>query len=399
MTKEKLISAFMSVLGITNILTGSIVSYETNYNQSTTNELYRLMNTAEANTKDLNKIEKRIQRISNVRDKEQLEKEIANYKEYLEVKETINKYYQNNELIVYVNTETIEELKIKVNSLEKDYKDALADSLKGMESEQKRITQILEKIDKLYLETTQSSILDITSLDTLNTYKEELYTIKIPTIGNEYQAKVLQLLDKYKRQETEKQQATENAWVKLNVPYISQNLNNVLNGCEAADVLMALKYKGYLNEMDYNDFVKLMPLSPDNDAEKGFTHDMYGLDPLTIPHWIAPEPLKNFAINVSGNNNIINGTGMSIDELDRELDNGNPVVIYVTAFFAEPKEVVENINVNLHVMLLTGYNKITGDHYVVDPWTHSNGRTSWTVSRQTIEARYNALGKKCVIIR
>ena len=399
MNKGKLISAFMSLLGITNILTGSIVSHETNYNQATAKELYQILNTAEASTNDINKIEKRIQRVSNVREKEQLEKEAKKYKEYLEVKDTIDTYYQKNELVAYISDEEIENLKIRYNALQSEYKSKLTKKIQGIETEQKRISKILEKIDKLYTESKKTKIIDLTTLDTLNTFKEEVNTIKVQIIANEYRNRVAQLIDNYKTQEAEKKQEIENAWIKLNVPYISQNLNNVLNGCEAADVLMALKYKGYLTDMDYNDFVKLMPLSPDNDAEKGFTHDMYGLDPLTIPHWIAPEPLKNFAIDVSGNNNIINGTGMTIDELDRELDNGNPVVIYVTAFFAEPKEVVENINVNLHVMLLTGYNKITGEHYVVDPWTHANGRTSWTVSKQTIEARYNALGRRCVIVR
>ena len=63
----------------------------------------------------------------------------------------------------------------------------------------------------------------------------------------------------------------EASWVKLNVPYISQNKNDILNGCEAACMLMALQYKGYLKDMSLKEYVKLMPLSPDTDAEKVVT--------------------------------------------------------------------------------------------------------------------------------
>ena len=109
--------------------------------------------------------------------------------------------------------------------------------------------------------------------------------------------------------------------------------------------------------------------------------------------------IAGFGIDTSGNTNIINGTGLSIDELDQELDNNNPVIIYIIAKFNEPKEVIEGAPRNLHVMLLTGYNKITGDHFIVDPWTHDDGRTSWTVSKKLLEEKYNFVGKKAVIVR
>ena len=103
--------------------------------------------------------------------------------------------------------------------------------------------------------------------------------------------------------------------------------------------------------------------------------------------------------NSSGNPNVIDGTGMSLEQLDRELDYGNPVVIYATAKFKTPKAVVEGAPKNLHVMLLTGYNKITKQHLITDPWTYDDGRTSWTLEKNELESIYDAVGRKNVIIR
>ena len=59
-----------------------------------------------------------------------------------------------------------------------------------------------------------------------------------------------------------------------------------------------------------------------------------------------------------------------------------------------PQEVLK-----LHVLLLTGYNKITKEQIITDPWTKSNGETKWYLSKNKLESIYNAVGKKAVIIR
>ena len=253
-----------------------------------------------------------------------------------------------------------------------------------------------EKIDNLFENSNKKNIKDTTTIELIEQYSVELNNIaqKDFIVKNKIYLENAKLILEEKRKKE-----IENAWVKLNVPYISQNKNNILNGCEAASMLMALQYKGYLKEMTLQEYVTYMPLSQNNNPYEGFTHDIYSLQPLTIPHWIAPAPLTQFGISTSGNTNIIDGTGMSIDELDKELDNNNPVIIYLIAKFNPPKETVEGAPRNLHVMLLTGYNKITGDHFVIDPWTHDDGRTSWTVSKELIEEKYNYVGKKSVIVK
>ena len=204
---------------------------------------------------------------------------------------------------------------------------------------------------------------------------------------------------KLEEERRKRQEAINNAWVILNVPYISQNGNNVLNGCEAASLLMGLQYKGYLTNMSLVQYASDMPKSASNNAYEGFTHDIFGLAPNNVPHWIAPAPLAAFGRNSSGNQNVIDATGFSLDALDNELANNNPVVIYATGRFKPLKEWIEGAPRNIHVMLLNGYNKITGEQIITDSWTQANGQTKWYVAKNKLENIYNAVGKKAVIIR
>ena len=170
-----------------------------------------------------------------------------------------------------------------------------------------------------------------------------------------------------------------------------------MNGCEAASLLMALKYKEYLSNMSLYQFASDMPKS--DNPYNGFYLDIFGTEPTNVSHWIAPEALKNFGISSSGNANIVIGTGLSLYQLDRELDNNNPVIIYMTAKFVEPKNWSNNAHSNLHVQLLTGYNKITGDQIIVDPWKYKTLSSYWSLNKNKAEHIYNAVGKRSVIVR
>ena len=61
--------------------------------------------------------------------------------------------------------------------------------------------------------------------------------------------------------------------------------------------------------------------------------------------------------------------------------NNNPVIIYMTAKFVEPKNWSNNAHSNLHVQLLTGYNKITGDQIIVDPWKYKTLSSYWSLNK------------------
>lgn len=389
MKKGKLI-IILSVLGFLLITSGGIEYIkEKNFYKELKKEFSLIQK--EYNKEELSSINEKVKKLNKVYKKE-FTPTIDSYSNYIKTVDLINKYSENGILLSYTTNTNIKEINNSYEKLEDEYKERVKNQIQSISNQIDTLNDMQKKIDELFDENDKTKVKENITLETINQYITELnkYPQKDFVVKNQI------YLENAKNIIEERIKA---AWVKLNVPYISQNKNNILNGCEAASMLMALQYKGYLKDMTLPEYVKLMPLSPNNNAEEGFTHDLYTLYPLTIPHWIAPTPLTKFGIDTSGNTNIVNGTGMSIDDLDRELDNNNPVIIYIIAKFNPPKEVVEGAPRNLHVMLLTGYNKITNEHFIVDPWTHDDGRTSWTVSKELLEEKYNFVGKKSVIVR
>ncbi len=92
-----------------------------------------------------------------------------------------------------------------------------------------------------------------------------------------------------------------------------------------------------------------------------------------------------FGKESSGNMEIVEVTGASLDELDREVEAGNPVIIYLTWLFNPVKGWAEGAPLNLHVMLLTGYNTETGSQRVTDPWTQADGGRTYDLSKELVE--------------
>ena len=181
------------------------------------------------------------------------------------------------------------------------------------------------------------------------------------------------------------------------MPYISQNKFQVYNGCEAATLLMALKYKGYLKDMDLVTFAANMPKS--DNPNTGFFQDIFLMEPKNIAHWIAPAPLVQYGINSSGNQNIINSTGTNLNQLTEEILNKNPVILYLTNNFSNPYNWFNGAPKNLHVLLLTGYNPISNEILITDPWMYNNNKFQHTFNLEDIEEIYNQVGKKSIIIR
>ena len=334
-------------------------------------------------------IDKFIPFINNISDYNKSEKsimldELKEYKKYFSLKKELLSKFTENAISLDLTNDNISEYEKRINKLSIKYKSKLTVYVTDMYSQRSNINNIETRIRELYYEGDLTNLKIEITREQIEAIKADL--AKIPQ--KEYVNKKNELLDEAITT-VNTREAINNAWVKLNVGYISQNQNNVLNGCEAATLLMALKYKGYLQDTNLYDYATNMPKS--TNPYEGFTYDIYTREPLDVPHWIAPEPLAKYGRETSGNQNIVNGTGMSLNELDSELDNGNPVVIYLTNKFKTPKDWKEDAPTNLHVLLLVGYNKITGQHIVLDPWTRDDGRTSWTI--------YNAVGKRNVIVR
>lgn len=162
------------------------------------------------------------------------------------------------------------------------------------------------------------------------------------------------------------------------VPYISQ-LKPVYapNGCEATSLLMGLKGKGY-TDLDLRTFLDRMPKTKSNPA-KGYVGSPYGNEKsrfLTID----PEPLARYGQRYG---NVVNIQGAPIEDIIKEIQEGNTVVIYVTLHWAPayyktlPIDGVPTRRIfNNHVLLLTGYDPVKKAFYIADPYNHESDGAS-----------------------
>ena len=158
------------------------------------------------------------------------------------------------------------------------------------------------------------------------------------------------------------------------VPYVSQ-LKPVYapNGCEATSLLMGLKGKGYTN-LGLRSFLDNMPKTSSNPA-KGYVGSPYGNENYRFLT-IDPEPLAKYGQRYG---NVVNIQGAPIEDIIKEIQNGNTVVIYVTLHWAPayyktlPIDGVPTRRIfNNHVLLLTGYDPVKKAFYIADPYNHES---------------------------
>lgn len=188
-------------------------------------------------------------------------------------------------------------------------------------------------------------------------------------------------------------------YVKLDVPYINQKSPIYAPmGCEGASLLMALKYKG-VNNVDFKGFLDKMPKSPDNNPFNGFSGSPYDVED-GIFQSIFPGALANYGKQYKSS--VMDISGSSPSDLKIELDNGNPVVVYVTNRSFEAPRLKEytfggkrcTIIDNLHVVLLAGYNDNNKTYYIADP----NAKGYYWISKDKFETAYNC-SKWAVTVR
>ena len=166
----------------------------------------------------------------------------------------------------------------------------------------------------------------------------------------------------------------------LNAPYINQYQVGDM-ACEATALLEALHNKGYANNYNIQSFIKTMPISPNGNPNEGFGGG-YQRVTYGIFQSIYPEPLAKWGSRFG---NVQNISGSSPTDLQSQLLNGNPVVVYVTMHWAAPQygNYFWGVGVNnSHVMTLDGYRP--GYYHVEDP----AGGSYW-VSASNFENSYN----------
>lgn len=355
----------------------------------------------------INSVEKNVKKISSknkeyVYHKDDMLKKIDRLREYISVKDELDSYFDEEVLKSSITDEMAKEMSNKINNLSSNFQELLEDKLNLMIEQLNNINNLKDSVTALFTDDERKKVSSKATMSKYNSALKKLDLVKQEDIV-ENEKKYLDIVYKElkKREEEEaarkkREQEIKNAWVILNVPYISQNELEVYNGCEAASLLMALQYKGYLKGMSLSTYAENMPKS--TDPNTGFTYSIFEREPLDVPHWIAPEPLALYGRTSSGAN-VVNITGSNISDLNKEIMAGNPVVIYLTSRLANPKPFVEGAPLNLHVLLLVGYNTITEDNIIIDPWTQLDGSTKWTVSKSKVEKIFNDTGKRAVVVR
>lgn len=395
------------------VILGVFISYKYKRFKEENEKLFKALNYCEGIYENINNNEN--EEISNVDKcinllniakendvKKALLKDILEIKKYLEMKIELENCFDDGIIKSTISNDDILYFDKTLKTLKKEYSDKLLIIFEEMKVQYSKVGLLVDIINSMY--ETEEKIKIKTNL-TREQYNEALKVyneIKQEQLKLGY-FKYLETAEKYlinkEREEAERkrQEEIKKAWTQLKVPYISQNKNYVFNGCEAASILMGLQYKGYLFNMDIVTYSKNMPKS--DDPNTGFYLDIFSKEPRDEAHWIAPDPLVDYAISSSGYSNIENITGASISSLAEEIVNDNPVVIYLTYDFGEPYNWSKGVPKNLHVQLLSGYNTITQQYKITDPFTRSNGKYEFILSKEDIEYLYNVVGRRAIVIR
>ena len=175
------------------------------------------------------------------------------------------------------------------------------------------------------------------------------------------------------------------------------------NGCEVTSLAIVLNYLGY--------DVSKLTLS-DQYLDKGgigttSPYDAFIGNPRYSSGWYCYSPViarcgNKYLATQGGEHQAVNITGSDFDQLLVEVDAGRPVIFWGTLSMSSPSYgsawIVSGTKytryMNLHCLVLTGYDREKDLAYVSDPL---QGNRSYKLS--TVKTRYEQLGKQAVVIR
>lgn len=354
--------------------------------------------------------------------KAEMSRKLENLQDFVTLREKLDSHFVDGVLKTDTTAEDMQEMKAALEQLPESYAGVLRGNFAQMQVQYEAIGNLQAAVREMFTDDKMTvvnpeltraqyqavveKIEKLPQRELAASYDETLVQVnKVLTQREKEAAEAYQRALEARRRADElrmqQQKEAAMAWKVLNVPYHSQNLQQIYNGCEAASMLMALQYKGYLKDVNLRKYAEMIPKSSDpwSGYTTGFVGPIYDLQPKTYVHWIAPAPLAKFGRESSGNANVVDISGASLADLDREVAAGNPVIIYVTFLFNPLKEWLNGAPKNLHVVLLTGYNEKTGAQRLTDPWTQSDGGRTFDLSRAELEKIYNAVGKRAVVVR
>lgn len=366
----------------------------------------------EIQTKEVNNFKKSTEKLLNKKLKKEYLSRMTSIETFIKVRDEARSYAPDNVLKLDVTEEMIVKLQDKFGKLEVGFQPVIKEIVDLINTQHANIKELEQLMSNFFdgenvKETINRNELD-RAKELMNTIPQkevtEKYTEKIAKVQArmdeqeavaraaleaERQAAVQAQLAESQRIAAENAKAASSNVIIGNIPMINQKLG-VLNGCEGASLLMALQHFGYCTNMSLADIATAMPKS--DNPHNGFIHDIFSAEPTNVPHWIAPDALAAFGQTYYSG--VQNFTGASPDQLRAEIDKGNPVIFYATYGFYPAKHFVGEVPLNLHVMLLIGYNSYTGSYIVADPW----GGIQINVSKSQFENSYNIL-RFAVVVR
>ena len=240
------------IISILFITTGLMISTsDTIKYKNIKKELYYIKKNKITNEKTINTLLAKTKSIKST-SKEKILFEIKEYKNYAELTNLINSNFKNNILNSTITEEEIESINRKYQSLSKNKKTEYKNKINSINYQYNKINEINSKINSLFFNNDKTNLNEGITLSKIEEYEKELESLPQNDIIiiNKTNIELAKNIEKNNNKEN-----IDNPWKILDVPYISQNQNNVLNGCEGAALLMALKYKGYMHNMSYNNFI------------------------------------------------------------------------------------------------------------------------------------------------
>ena len=198
-------------------------------------------------------------------------------------------------------------------------------------------------------------------------------------------------------------------WVSQPSDVVRLNVKNILQrpelpmGCEVTSLTIALNYHGYNVAKGYlSDNYLPKGSSSSTSPDEGFLGN-----PRSWSSWYCySAPIvtcaNSYLESVGSDQRATDLTGTKFDNLLYLLDDGKPVVIWGTISMGSPRTngrwYVGGRSypryINLHCMVLTGYDKKKDLVYVADPLV---GNVSYRLS--TTRVRYAQMGSQAVVIR
>nr|WP_263314925.1 C39 family peptidase [Mammaliicoccus sp. Marseille-Q6498] len=178
-------------------------------------------------------------------------------------------------------------------------------------------------------------------------------------------------------------------------------------GCEGTASSMLLNY--YNKKVNATTIMKNWP-THSNNPHKGYVGNHF-LIKFGYHQTIFPNVLAKFLQKYD--EDIVDGTGTTLDELEHIIDKGNPVLIYHTTLGQKPiwktfkiEKKRKKFVTNIHVTLLVGYDE--NYYFYIDPlWKQFKNKlffpALWPSKFQIIKIKKNKMkesfnkpGKMCV---